>query len=146
MMRKQTSEAPATLGFDKTAFVVQALSLWLHKRKRQLPQPCPTNPEDCATWWMARMQKPDECPICIRAALLSFLDLSDDDRRFVVAARQDNVFYRGDSPSTFAKIYDETMQARKRPDYQGLAYERMRKVLGTYGTVAASREPVVLEV
>lgn len=101
---------------DPVEFLALAAQLWIRKRNKALPEPCPRSPHDTATWWLGQMQPPDIDPVLARSALLAFLDLDKAGRIFVVAARQDGVTYRGDDLDTFRAVYEESMKARKNPE------------------------------
>ena len=94
-------------------FIAAALKLWINKRGKALPAPVPIEPTAASAWWMTHMQSPQANPLLARSALLNFLDLPEQDQLFVLAAREDEVHYRGDTPEFFRATYEETMRMRR---------------------------------
>ena len=77
------------------------------------------------------------CPYHSRIlyTLSIFLRLSVSDQRIVVAAREDGIFWRGDTIKFFMLVIDETQRMRKIgvENYRLESLRRMGKLLGSMG-------------
>jgi len=64
-----------------------------------------------------------------------YCTLTPDDRKFIKAAREDGVFWRGDDMDFFHTVYDETMKMREVgiETYRKKALESMKKVFASMG-------------
>lgn len=124
-----------TIPPDPMPIIMSGLYAWKTECRKPLPPPCPANVEDCAVWWREQMQEPeyrgetkirsggdgtDQAPnwdcgyaVRCRSSLLRFLALTEQERKFVIAARQDGVFYRGEAMAHFVDIVEETMRQRE---------------------------------
>ena len=120
---------------DPVEIIKRGLYAWQAECRRKLPPPCPVSVEDCAVWWMEQMQEPEyrgetkirsggdgtdqapnwDCgyPVRVRSSLLRFLALTEQERKFVVGARQDGIFYRGEAMAHFVDIVEETMRQKE---------------------------------
>lgn len=57
--------------------------------------------------------------------------MKPSEQRFINAARQDRIFWRGDDIETFKRIYDETMAMRKigPQEYRRQAIDKLKRFL-----------------
>lgn len=53
-----------------------------------------------------------------------FLDLSQQDQRYVIAAREDGCYWRGDDMAIFPNIVDETVKYKSMTDTEKAAYRK----------------------
>lgn len=99
-----------------------------HKR----PAILPSRNIDAANWWMGIIEQPREqerprevalagghgtrwiCPYTERAVytLSKFMSLDDPDQKYIIGARGDNIYWRGDDMEFFRGLYEETMNMR----------------------------------
>ena len=127
------------------------LTLWMEKNS--LPEFMPRSLAD--EWWLNMMEpaQPDEVPrqvplnsgegsrwICpyhnrVLHSLSIFLRRPASEQRVIVAAREDGIFWRGDSIIFFMRVVDETTQMRKVgvENYRLESLRRMGKLLGSMG-------------
>ena len=127
------------------------LASWAERNS--LPECIPRSLVD--EWWLNMMEppQPEETPrqvplnsgegsrwVCpyhsrILYTLSIFLRLSVSDQRIVVAAREDGIFWRGDTIKFFMLVIDETQRMRKIgvENYRLESLRRMGKLLGSMG-------------
>jgi hypothetical protein len=71
------------------------------------------------SWWANAMQEErfpnetseDHATRCAQS-LFAFMHMTDQERNFIIAARDDGVYYRGEKFVTFQMVYEETMKLR----------------------------------
>jgi len=97
-----------------------------------MPAQMPGNLDKAIAWWMDLMPKRKREEIVqqttygeidpymsrLVSTLCAFLELTPQDRTFVIAAIEDGVEWRGDRIDAFRVVYQETMEARQ----SGVAY------------------------
>ena len=101
--------------------------------KRHLPECMPKNFSDVAGWWISKIEPPKEtehpqsmstadgegirwvCPYHNRVlyTLRKFINSSNKDCQYILAAREDGIFWRGDDISFFIGVVAETVRMRK---------------------------------
>jgi len=118
MARKITKSEPETPIADRPPLVEDELNAVIAEFTKHSPLPnCIPKPlESIAAWWMNIVEPPkgDERPyrisagrwICpyhnrVRYLLRKFLHLSEPDRRLILAAREENIFWRGEDRAFF---------------------------------------------
>ncbi len=107
-----------------------------YTRKHRLPDCMPQEPGDAVRWWIGMQEQPFEnvekptqvnvtgksgavrwySPYVERVVgnLVKFIvELNEKDRRYVVAAQQEGIYWRGDPMKFFYKIVEETERLRK---------------------------------
>lgn len=77
----------------------------------KLPDPMPQAPGDAISWWYAFQEKNTTAGHIV--TLQIFLGLSDADRRVVVAAFEDGIFWRGDPIHLFHRIIKENQKMQE---------------------------------
>jgi hypothetical protein len=135
---------------DPIDLIVKWLADWTAKRRLTLPEPCPRGLKDCALWWTRQMQEPERpgetyevtrngktgwsegYAVRCAHALLTFIDLPEADRQFVLGGIQDRVPYRGDKIEFYRSVYSETMRMREIgvEKYRKEAIAKMKRFLG----------------
>ena len=123
------------------AYKIGSFRRSLEVRDIPWPSEIPLDPLGAARWWVEQQQPAhrDERPQLVNCAqqdggqrwqtpylnrlvdtLQTYIQLPDDEREMILAARADNVWWRGDEvksadggPGLFLRIYDETLKARE---------------------------------
>ena len=120
---------------DRPPTIEESLCLVISARMARggLPPEMPQVPIEAAGWWMTMQEKPGsfdsphrvplmggdgyrwECPYHRRLeyTLRKFMDMKPDERRMIVAAREDRVYWRGDDMYFFMIAIKETMRTRE---------------------------------
>lgn len=145
---------------DPASIIKHGLYAWQAQCRRPLPEPCPRDFDECVAWWREQMQEPeyrgetkirsggagtDQAPnwdcgyaVRVRSSLLRFLALTEQERKFVVGARQDGIFYRGESMAHFADIAEETMRQK---EIGAEAYRRTGVTAMTHAIASMTGKP-----
>ena len=120
---------------DRPPTIEESLCLVISARMARggLPSEMPLVPIEAAGWWMTMQEKPGsfdsprrvplmggdgyrwECPYHRRLeyTLRKFMDMPPKDRRVIVAAREDGVYWRGDDMRFFVSLIGETTRMRE---------------------------------
>ena len=128
---------------DAKAALVELLLRWMARNgERELPAPCPYQPDECAEWWLGKMQepaKPSEKPVHymvrVRSALFNLLALTDAERKTVCAlVIKDHIRWRGEPIEQYIKIAEETERCREIgiDAYRTEALAKMRSFCGSF--------------
>lgn len=148
--KDQQEQTKRRLGIED--HLLQLLKLWSHAEKRNgrsgaSPEPLPHSFDEAVHAFIKLYQpprQPDEAvqqttwgeidPYLTRlkSTFIAFLNLPLDGRRFVRAAIEDGVEWRGDDLDRFARVYEETMRARQMgiEAYRTEAIANAKKKLG----------------
>jgi hypothetical protein len=131
--RKEHQDGPPD---PANLIVMQLLVPWTRHHGR-LPPPCPMDLRDCADWWLATMQEPEEptetyqCSAVngglrwetgyanrCRSALFGFLNIPETRQRDMVVTMvtDDRIPYRGETIRQYYDIAEETYLMRKDPE------------------------------
>lgn len=119
---------------------------------KSLPVFMPPVPIDAARWWIDQQElpKPEDRPrqvsvvgdegvrwICpyhqrLCYTLAKFLTIPTADQRIILAAREENIFWRGDEMYFFMMVIDETQKMRKMgvAAYREEALKKMKTFMG----------------
>lgn len=119
---------------DRPPKIEESLCLVIAERlaRKGLPHEMPQVPIEVAGWWMTMQEAPGpfdnphrvplmggdgyrwECPYHRRLeyTLRKFMDMKPDERRMIVAAREDRVYWRGDDIWFFMHVIGETTRMR----------------------------------
>lgn len=161
---QQRAPAQANCPPDAAGMLVEQLLIPWTRRHGALPAPCARDLNDCARWWLNKMQEPEQpgetyhaaavggglrwetgyANRC-RSALFAFLGLTDPERQSVVnIVTRDAIPYRGEPFRQFIELAEETEAMRADPDlYKRNTMERLNRVFaaGVTGRQRALRKP-----
>lgn len=122
---------------------------------KALPDFVPENIHAAVQWWIGIMEPPLigeemrlvsgstgktrwKCSYQDRLVhgLRKFLDLKRADQDYILAAREDKIFWRGDAMWFFVKVVDESQRAQKMgiEAYKAYAKDKMRSALAKIGS------------
>lgn len=110
----------------------EELISFLNNSGQKRPANLPSRNIDAAHWWMGIIEQPREherprevalpggqgmrwvCPYTDRAVytLRRFMALEDPDQKYIIGARGDDIYWRGDDMKFFRGLYEETMNMR----------------------------------